>query len=672
MAESKSSSCMYLRLQIAYALEFAIWGGWSYVLGSFCGLYQVNSGLLYGAFAFGALFSPLVGPIADKKFAAQKVLAFMQLICGAALLACGMITKNIMANGAFATLVNPSYLWIAMMFVAGLMFMPSIPLLNAIVFKHIPDQKRSPFVFIFGTIGWIVVNLVLTHVFKGGHSAFYFLSAGIAIALAIYALTLPDTPPAKSSSDDPFGFKALKLFARPDFALFITCATLVGIFGSNYYFQFVDRCFPDKGVYNQYSELIFMAALAFAVAKIGLKWTLTFGMAAWGVRYLFFAQGGESLALIGLLLHGLAYAFLYTAAYMYGDRVAPKELKASVQALIAFLLLGVAQVLSGFAGDVLVKQNKIETAERPAVTYVLQAPAYAQDDSIDAALNDVAEATLDDDAIDADVPEAILDDIEIDADVPEDAVTDETAFDDVEIDLDIPEDTAADETALDDVDATDEVEIDADTTEDSATDETALDDVDATDEVEIDADTTEDSATDETALDDVDATDEVEIDADTTEDSATDETALDDVDATDEVEIDADTAEDSATEETALDDVDATDEVEIDADTTEDSATDETATDDVDASEDTATGETDSDVVAPSSKGGYSIWDDEVKSQYNWRKIWGIPGVFCMIFAIIFAIFGREPTPFEEEEEATASDEDGEKKVAEEEEEKKD
>ncbi len=44
----------------------------------------------------------------------------------------------------------------------------------------------------------------------------------------------------------------------------------------------------------------------------------------------------------------MAYAFLYTAAYMFGDRVAPAHLKASVQSLLAFLLLGIGQVLSGF------------------------------------------------------------------------------------------------------------------------------------------------------------------------------------------------------------------------------------------------------------------------------------------------------------------------------------
>ena len=88
MAEGKGGVAMYVRLQIAYALEFAIWGCWSYALGSFCGEYGIEQGKLYAAFAFGALFAPVVGPIADKKFAAQKVFAmylrfapFYTIIC---------------------------------------------------------------------------------------------------------------------------------------------------------------------------------------------------------------------------------------------------------------------------------------------------------------------------------------------------------------------------------------------------------------------------------------------------------------------------------------------------------------------------------------------------------------------------------------------------------------
>ncbi|MBR4750944.1 MAG: MFS transporter, partial [Thermoguttaceae bacterium] len=422
MAEGKGGVAMYIRLQIAYALEFAIWGCWSYALGAYCNFNGIAQGSLFAAFAFGALFAPIVGPIADKKFAAQKVLAFMQLICGISLFACFRISHQVAASGAS----DPGMVWWALMFVAGLMFMPTIPLLNAIVFKHIPNDKKAPFVFIFGTIGWIVVNWVLADLGldkqgEFGVENFYLIDGAIAVAFAIYALTLPSTPPSGSSNGDPLGLKALGLFKRADFAIFIICATLVGIFGSNFYFPFFgDFFYGSKGVFNQYSELIFMAALAFAVAKIGLKWTLTLGLGAWGVRYLLFAQVNDGCVLVGILCHGLAYAFLYTAAYMYGDKVAPKEMKASVQALIAFLLLGVAQILSGYAVNW--EKNKhnlgVEAPAPVTASFLTTTPAFAQDDDI----NNVAEAVADAVAEKTDAAvEATQDVVEAVADVAQDA-----------------------------------------------------------------------------------------------------------------------------------------------------------------------------------------------------------------------------------------------------------
>jgi hypothetical protein len=98
------------------------------------------------------------------------------------------------------------------------------------------------------------------------------------------------------------------------------------------------------GTLNQVSELFFMAMLPFFVKSLGLKRVLGIGMLAWGIRYLFFAQSPFAFAIIALLLHGFCYSFLYVGAYMYGDKKAPPELKASVQSLLAFLLLGVGQV----------------------------------------------------------------------------------------------------------------------------------------------------------------------------------------------------------------------------------------------------------------------------------------------------------------------------------------
>ena len=363
MTENKVSA-VYPRLQLAYLLQFAIWGSWSVALGGYLNgkMSGPHIGYLFMAIPLGAIIAPMIiGPIADKYFSAQKVLGLLHLISGAALAACGAICAHAESAATQGTVVVPFASLMALMLLSGICYMPSIPLINTVVFKHIPDSASAPKVFIFGTVGWIAVNLVV-ETFAGGASSpnFFFLGGGCGILLGLYSFTLPDTPPkgaaAQGDKKDVLGLGALAMFKSPSFAIFILCTFMVSIFGSNYFFPSVVAYLSEYGypapvaltTLNQVSELFFMGILAFCVSRIGLKWVLVIGMSAWAVRYFIFTLGGFQFALAGLLCHGMAYAFLYVAAYMFGDKVAPAHLKASVQSLIAFLLLGIGQVLSGY------------------------------------------------------------------------------------------------------------------------------------------------------------------------------------------------------------------------------------------------------------------------------------------------------------------------------------
>ncbi len=355
---------VYPRLQLAYLLQFAIWGSWSVALGGFLNgkMSGPHIGALYMAIPWGAIIAPMfIGPIADRFFSAQKVLGLLHLISGAALVACGAICVQAESHAAGAAVVVPFGSLMVLMLISGICFMPSIALINTVVFKHIPDSASAPRVFIFGTAGWILVNLVV-EVFAGGASSptFFFIGGGCGLFLGLYSLTLPDTPPkgapAEGAKKDVFGLGALSMFKSPTFTIFVHCAFLVSLVGSNYFFPSVVAYLSEFGypapvaltTLNQFSELFFMAILPLCVARFGLKWVLVIGMSAWAARYFIFTLAGFQFALIGLLCHGMAYAFLYVAAYMFGDRVAPAHLKASVQSLLAFLLLGIGQVASGY------------------------------------------------------------------------------------------------------------------------------------------------------------------------------------------------------------------------------------------------------------------------------------------------------------------------------------
>ncbi|MDR1925913.1 MAG: MFS transporter [Planctomycetaceae bacterium] len=364
--ENKTAAFVYPRLCIAYFCEFAIWAAWASALSGFAsGTLKFTSGevsWLYCAIPFGAIIGPLfIGPLADRFFASQKVISVLHFLGGIALLACGYLCQTHQATFQLLMLL---------MLLSGICYMPTQGLLNSIVFKNLSKPSMGPYVFVFGTIGWIISCLLIA-AFLGGEKShnFFFVGGGFSIFLAIYSLTLPNTPPQGATSDgkkrnlivSAFGLDAFKLFKDPAFAFFAICVFMASIPACGFYFvvqtpYLSQMGYPSPvalGTLNQFSEIFFMTALSVIVGLVGLKSVLLLGMFAWACRYVFFALPGYGVApeydfvfsIIGLLFHGFSYSFLYVGAYMYAEKKAPDNLKASVQSMMIFLLLGVGQVL---------------------------------------------------------------------------------------------------------------------------------------------------------------------------------------------------------------------------------------------------------------------------------------------------------------------------------------
>jgi MFS family permease len=85
------------------------------------------------------------------------------------------------------------------------------------------------------------------------------------------------------------------------------------------------------------------------------------GVLAWPLRYVIFAIGTPAwLVIASLALHGFCYVFFFTAAYIYVDTIAPADIRASAQSLIAVVILGIGNFVgSNFSGWI----QKMFTAE---------------------------------------------------------------------------------------------------------------------------------------------------------------------------------------------------------------------------------------------------------------------------------------------------------------------
>jgi nucleoside transporter len=347
-----------LNLSLMMFLEFAVWGSWYVVFYPYLkgkGFSDEQAGALIGNFALGAIFSSLfAGYIADRFFASERMMAVLHLI-GAGLLYW------------MAQIQNPDDYWLlfAVSLAYCLLYNPTLTLANAITFRHVPDSTRDfPTIRVLGTLGWIAVGFLIDALFaSGGGTAAdtngpLVLAAALSAVLGFYCLLLPHTPPTARTGDAIPFLKALALFKDFSFAVFFIISFIITIVLAFYFTSTSDFLKEAAGVkrigstmlIGQVCELIFLPLLPLFLWRLGMKWVLALGMLCWGIRYALFSVGGPeglpfALVMAGVALHGFCFDFFFAAGFIYVDNEAPRDIRASGQALFSFLAYGVGMWL---------------------------------------------------------------------------------------------------------------------------------------------------------------------------------------------------------------------------------------------------------------------------------------------------------------------------------------
>ena len=376
-----------LKLFLMMVLEFFIWGAWlPLIFGYLPSLHFTpeQQSWVLNAFPIAAIVGMFFSnQFADRNFAAEKFLSASHLISGLAMIGLAF-TKDYT-------------IFLTLMFVHCLLYVPTISITNSIAFANMKDAKQEfGIVRMGGTIGWILaawpftfilvdwakVDAAQTHgfgswlgtVFSSGltgealqkGTTWTFIVAGIAsLILSAFSLILPHTPPKPPSTEgnQQAWIEAVRLLKHP-FVLVLWVVTFLDAFVHNCFFNwtgtFLGTAVEKGGVgipgnwimpvmsIGQIAEILTMFVLGATLKRLGWRATMIVGILGHAARFAvfaFFPQHQLTIILVNLL-HGVCYAFFFATVYIFVDEFFPKDVRTSAQGLFNVMILGVGALVA--------------------------------------------------------------------------------------------------------------------------------------------------------------------------------------------------------------------------------------------------------------------------------------------------------------------------------------
>ncbi len=361
------------RLIVMNFLQFFVWGSWLISIGGYLGgtLHFKGSeiGAVFSTLGIASLFMPaLMGIVADKWLNAEKVLGLCHII-GAACLIWASTVKD-----------PTTFFWV--MLVNSMFYMPTIALNNTVSYVVLEQKKYDiikdfPPIRVWGTIGFIAAMWVVDIVGWKSSNMQLIFSAVAAIALGLYAFSMPPCPPVKTNKEKSFLtslgldafvlFKQRKMFVFFVFSMFLGAALqITNAFGGRFLESFTPTHPDSFGVQHpilllsisQISETLFILTIPFFLRKFGIKKVMIISIAAWVLRFGLFAIGdpgtGIALLVLSMIIYGMAFDFFNISGSLFVEKESPSSIRASAQGLFMFMTNGIGAMCGGYGAGLVV------------------------------------------------------------------------------------------------------------------------------------------------------------------------------------------------------------------------------------------------------------------------------------------------------------------------------
>jgi len=351
----------YLRLSALMFMEFAVWAAWMPVLAiRLLGPLKMSgkqTGWIYATFPLACIFAPFAsGYMADKWFNAEWIILISHAL-GAVLLF--LAARQTKFWGMF---------WV--MLVYCVFFTATLPLVNKVLFRHLPEQATA--VFFWAPVAWALIGWFLTGMRQlwklggDGPDSLYLAAVLSVLMVVISFLQLPTKP-------EPVGnpmLEALGMLKNFNYLVFIL-AQLVVAGMMQFYFLGTGQFMQDRGISGKnisaamglaqaMQALATMVALGWLLETVGFQWTFVIGALCWTVLYAVYVVSGEAVWIVVIqAFHGLAYVFFMIGGQIFVSAMAPKEINASAQSLIFIATTGIGLFLGTQLAGIVMDKNSV-------------------------------------------------------------------------------------------------------------------------------------------------------------------------------------------------------------------------------------------------------------------------------------------------------------------------
>ena len=343
-------------LATLFFLNAAAMGMWSVPFGNVLKAhgYEHIVPYAYACSGVSAFISPMiVGALADQHISATRLVRWLAVLTSGALaLTFYAIDQHWRSLAVLAALL-----------VQAVFAAPIFGLSTSIVMARLrePSREFGP-VRAWATLGWMAAGWLVSWVLVADTSTLCGYAAALTWLLsAACTFALPEVVPGELKAHrtwrDVFGIEALELFTHRDHRVVFLTAALYNIPMAAFY-PYTPMHLRDVGVerataamtLGQVSELITMFGLALLLARVRLKTLFLTGIGFGVLRYGLCALDSRMWLLIGVSLHGFAFALYFITAQIYLEQRVPARLRARAQALLSLMISGFGNLI-GYLGN---------------------------------------------------------------------------------------------------------------------------------------------------------------------------------------------------------------------------------------------------------------------------------------------------------------------------------